>query len=352
MKTAIDSIKEICKKVKILNEWSFEICGEKVLVANFEPYQKWNSDVRSFGSNIAHQHRPYESVLEKVQAYIYQYFYSTGTVDPDMSLLKKYGNFVPRPNEQKQFMAHLSSYNNSINRYDLSWDVRDVFSDRILVVKNGQSKEVLHGDYISARGASQVTIGEQVSVFNKKEDLHLQQYFYYVFGNDQPNGNEELIRFYFNFKSSEIHLLIDKLSTSFNKYELPFAFKCLNHPDYYKCRSDAAVLYLEKKYHHLGWRLIKRFYDDLADYFLEETPLFTYKVMPGLGFAENPGKQMSFGMTKVSAISRVVLEEYITNKKCNNQEIEDILSLTGTDIRKTYLNPDSGIDYPFVKTKI
>ena len=349
MSSVIPTIKKICKLTKITNDWSFDICGERKLVANYQEYKEWKEGIQSFGSNIRSQGIPEQAILEKLQQYIYKYFYSTGSTHPDLSLLKKYGDFALLPEEQNRFMNHLSLHNTSIIRYDLYWEVDQVTHDSIVVKKNGMLKKVKPNGYVPVQPSIPLARGHLVNVLNKKEDRELQTYFYYVYGNDQPTESEELIRFYFNFEPSEIHRLIRQLTSLFNKYELPFSFKCLNHPDYYHCRADGAVLYIEKRHRHLAWMLIKKSYEALESYFLSETPLFTYKIFPGLGFAENPGQHQSFGMTKSYIVSLIIINEYKLQRKCTTKEITDILTAYGTDAKKPYLNVDSGVAYQFIQ---
>lgn len=349
MSDVVRTIKDICKVTKVVNDWSFDICGEKILVANYKKHVDWPGNIQSFGSNLKSDTVPEQAISIKLQEYIYKYFYSTGSLMPDLSLLKRYGNFKSFPEEQDQYMKNLSSYNTSINRYDPYWKVVGIYQDHIAVSKNEHIKEVKHDGYRQAHQNIPLQRGQYVNIFNKKEDWSLQPYFYYAYGNDQPSETEELIRFYFNFKASEMHLLIRQLTLLFNKYELPFTFKCLNHPDYYHCRVDAAVIYLEKRHYHLAWRLIKKSYDLLELHFNTNTPMFTYRIRPGLGFAENPGKGQSFGMKKSYAISQIIMKAYKQQRRCTEKEIIDVLMTNGTSHDQPYLNIDSGVDYSFIQ---
>lgn len=346
--SAIKYILEIADQVKICDEHSFEICGEKVMAANFDPYTSWKGKMIDFGNNVQPKFARYEKLKEKLNIYIYQYFYSTGSAQPDVDLIKKYGTFTSYPNEQDDFMRRLSEYNHTVDRYDLSWEIKKLGVEGILASKNDAHREVGFDELTSQYDTHNLREGNLVNILNRKEDFYLQPYFYYVFGNDRTDDGGELVRFYFNFDPEHIHLLINALTSNFNDYEVPFSFKCLNHPEYYKCRADGAVLYLDKRYHQIGWKLLRRIYNELQQHFMDLVPIFTHHIEKGLGFAENPGKHQSFGMSRCEAVAELLLWLYDNDQNINESIIQNQLLQNGIDVQRIFLNMDSGIQYPFI----
>jgi hypothetical protein len=174
--------------------------------------------------------------------------------------------------------------------------------------------------------------------------------FYFVFGEtlteNQPGW---VVRFYFNIHPKGSPHLIAALCRAFNRYGIPFEFKCLNRPDLYT-RTDAAVLYLDNRYYTIGLALLGGIYRELQAYFQAACPLFTRKIAPGFGFAENPlNPQESFGTSRSRLIARSLAAAFNEglDKQLWKESVLSAIGRDGYELQTFYLNPGSHYSYHF-----
>jgi len=103
-------------------------------------------------------------------------------------------------------------------------------------------------------------------------------------------------------------------------------------------RSDAAVLYLDKKHVPVVSILLKSVLAELKDDLNEEIPLFTKKLYKGVGFAEDPGKGMSFGVSRSQVIAEALVEAFLSEKQDVLAHVLTTLERKGFLIESMYLN--------------
>ena len=132
--------------------------------------------------------------------------------------------------------------------------------------------------------------GARISIYAPRESWEMQTGFYYVFSETIADQQDEynLLRFYWHVKHSGAALLVHKITQELNRFHLPFRFKSLASRTFYQ-RSDAAVLYINKRFYRLTVELLRDVRNTLQEHLGEETPLFTKSLAPGLGLAEEPG---------------------------------------------------------------
>tara|TARA_Y100000385_G_C13088372_1_gene637502 strand:- start:921 stop:1967 length:1047 start_codon:yes stop_codon:yes gene_type:complete len=347
--SSLGNIHKICNKISINDDWSFDICGKKIIVAPYESHDHWSGKMQNFGSNKISGSTQKEKFLETLTSMIYQYFYSTGKVEPNIETLEKWGTFTPLPSEQSHYVHNLSSFNNSHSKPDPMWTVTSVNQESILAEKNHNLKVLKTGQYHLYDVNNQLQIGSKIHLIRQNQDYDIQPYFLYVYSNEVMDSNSELIRFYFNIDPLYTHTLIDEITKTGNQYHLPFTFKCLDHPNYYKCRSDAFVLYIDKNHHYLAWKVILKLYPLIKNHLNDEVSLFSYKIKDGIGFAEDPGNNQSFGLTRSAAVASLLIEASNDGNQLTNSRIQESFLNRGILADKMYLSIDSSTSYSFVK---
>ena len=126
-------------------------------------------------------------------------------------------------------------------------------------------------------------------------------------------------------------------------------FKCTNHPDLYN-RADGAVLYVLRKQFRITTQLIRKIMVKVKPFLKTEVPLFTKRLAPGLSYAEDPGFNQSFGMSRSQIIAEGIVNAYQLRRSNQTAQFNEILKAFkehGLDINKTHLKPNSHWEYDF-----
>lgn len=268
-----------------------------------------------------------------------------------------YSNYYIRPNQETQsrtpdlnFKEKLSAANQTETSYDYNWLVYHIdASGNIFAQKNGELRTLQTGQYVMADPKQKIAVNQWVHIIIKKEDPDIQPPFFYVYSQNIMPQQVELIRFYWNIKPEGAPELVREISSMFNKYRLPFMFKCLNDPSLYN-RADCAVLYIEKKDAHLTFYLVGEIIRKLNAYMNEGIPMFSLPLGKGVSFAEDPGKGESFGMQRSRIIADAILsahENGIVEKKAREDYIFAFVEEQGLDLEAFFKNPHSKFNYDF-----
>lgn len=249
--------------------------------------------------------------------------------------------------EAPHFINLLSQNNYSKDRMEDGWVVKNNYpSGHAEVVKNTESHIVPYANLKNVPAGTAIGTGQTVSVFFPKEDRYRQPTFYYIFSNQPMNMAENLTRIYWNCTSEGAPLLIDAITKKLNYYGIPFLFKCLNHPTLY-FRRDAAVLYVEDILMPLLELLLPEICETMAPYLEEDVPLFAYAYRKGVGIAESPNTQESFGMNRMAIVAEVLLSAFPKNLAPEEavKQIAAAFLQKGIRPSATFLNKGSRITF-------
>lgn len=287
-------------------------------------------------------------LFQSLQQLIYSVFYTR-------SPLKKNNSF-PSVTEIEEFIQELSQHNNSAEQFDPGWQIEHIDTAGNIIAAKGNYKRVIYpGEFVNESSFHQKpSVHTTVKLFARKEYRDLNSGFYYLFGNTLAEDNNELlVRLYFNLVPESAKKLLRVLSTCFNKYKIPFSFKCLYHPSLYN-RADAAVLYFDKRYSRIVFRLLPGVYSTIQPMANANIPLFTKKIAPGIGFAENPANpEESFGTHTSKMIAQGIMHCFTNNltpDKWYGEIIGNIEKRHGyKDVELLYLNPGTAYPYEFPK---
>lgn len=329
-------IKKITNAIEITSLNTYKVYEEEEYVKNQIPYQTFAEDFKSFGSNAtvdAQQQRI--NLINALTNTIYAKFYCG----------IKNGNHtskIPPKAEREAFMNELSKANTSENGFDYNWNIYniDATTGSTFVQKNGELRWLQPNTYQFANPQQkQPAINTKVGIVRQKENRNLQPVFYHVFSNEMFPQEVELGRFYWNITPEGASILVNLLTTTLNEYKIPFQFKCLNHPELY-VRTDAAVLYLSKNHVQLVSMILKSVIPNLESYLVDEIPMFTKHVFKGVGYAEDPGKGQSFGMSRSSTIAEALVDAFLQekNEKETFENVINFLSRKGMTLDRLHLN--------------
>ena len=202
----------------------------------------------------------------------------------------------------EQFVNMLSSHNHSSERVEHGWRVKHNHGNGYAEIIKAEETRILPVSALQIPAGSHLNPAQSVTVTFPKEDRMRQPSFYYVFSNEHINLAGRITRIYWNISANGAPHLVNSITQKLNRYNIPFLFKCLNHPSLY-FRRDAAVLYIEDEMMHIVSLILPEIYEAVKDHLDEDVPLFAYKYKNGIGIAESPRSQESFGMNRMSAIA-------------------------------------------------
>lgn len=243
------------------------------------------------------------------------------------------------------FSELLSQNNHTQNKTEKDWVVKIIYPNGYLEIAKQNESRLIPVSYLMDIPVGSIPETSQtVTVLFPKEDKHRQPTFHYVFSNQSLNPSQHLTRIYWNCISEGAPVLINILTEKLNHYNIPFLFKCLNHPDLY-FRRDAAVLYIEDAMLPIIKMLLPEICDAMKEYMEEDVPLFSYPYAKGVGIAESPNAQESFGMNRVTIIAETLFQtahkKLVADAVVN--EIAAAFVQRGIDPKATFLNKGSKI---------
>lgn len=340
-------VNAIIERIKILSEDMFTIKNKRVTVLQRTAYQNWTGPMQSFGANTGEDVKKREKLLQELTGHIYSTFYVSG--NPEGQWFDE--NQQPTAEEKNEFMNQLSAANQSADTWDPYWTVVSTDpSGMIYAQKNGLFRSLTAHEWKPEQPLNgPLQVGASVSLLNRKERRDLQPVFYYVYSKAFMPPGVSIGRFYFNVQPALVAEFIQLLTTDMNRLQVPFLFKCLNHPLLY-VRTDSAVLYIEKKYFSITARLVQNIIYRNPHFFKATIPLFTKPISNGVAYAEDPGNSKSFGMFW----SEMIAESIIKAHEKGLSKPADILPLAlaefeknGVNIEQPYLRSNSVYPYDF-----
>ena len=176
-----------------------------------------------------------------------------------------------------------------------------------------------------------------------KENNDLQPVFYYAYSDAGFQHNPLIMRFYWNVKPGMAATLLREVSTQLNHYQLPYLYKCLNHPSWY-VRRDSAILYIGKQYHSIINTLLPVIYKSVQKGMVDDVPMFTHQLAKGLGYGDSPVNGDSFGMSRSRFIARALVAGYRKGLKKKEQYFNEVsyqFSIENIDPAVPYIFKDS-----------
>lgn len=215
------------------------------------------------------------------------------------------------------------------------WVVEKPIPDLCRLSKGFIVKKIIFSDFYIEQG---VTPAKNIPAEEFSLSYKLSQDgWFWVLGHRFPDDlNDQLFRFYFNFDkqhqgSALIHgvvELIRNVITEFNERFISFKIKVpINLEDF--SRADSVVLYIEKSQLWMVSQIISHLHDSVSAYLADKTPVFTYRIANGLGFAEEPVDEthFSFGQIRIDSIIEniklgvgVSIKPFDANKPFLNQK--------------------------------
>lgn len=250
----------------------------------------------------------------------------------------------------------LAAANNSRERWVPDWRITQVLaSGQIAAERYGLNRLLWPGEFISAEaGGSAPHPGSAISVLWKRESAAVQPGFYFAYGEAIADQMEEspMVRFYFNLKAKGAPLAVQHLSSTLNRFRVPFRFKCLSNSGHYP-RNDAGVLYVGRRFYRICSELLVEVHPKLAAELDDQPPLFCLSLAKGLGLAEDPGTGESFGTARCRLLAQAAADAFAKGAQSPEDRVKAVeahFKAAGLDFDRPYLNAGSAGNYPWPKS--
>ncbi|MBC3872352.1 T3SS effector HopA1 family protein [Undibacterium flavidum] len=237
--------------------------------------------------------------------------------------------------------------NDNKDGWDPGWRIYETGSDgRVFVQKADRSRVAIAGEYSTYKWPGVApTAGDFVSIRMFAGTTDVQPSFFFAFGrtlSDQFDENA-LVRFYFNVAAHAAVDLMAQITSTLNRYHIPFKFKSLVQTKMYT-RADSAVLYVARRYYTLVASLIIDMHKGSAIRLREGIPLFTRCLVSGVGMAEDFKARTSFGMHRCGLVAEGIVQAYLAGERDVEVQvdmIEQVFQANDICIERPYLNPNS-----------
>jgi hypothetical protein len=250
------------------------------------------------------------------------------------------------PRSSTDLTPALSAANGGAARWDPGWVIQQLdVGGLVWVTRDGQSRAVWGGEFLSAVAGTAPRVGAQVSLYAPHESSAVQPGFYFAFGDVLGDQMEDLatVRFYWNVSADEAPALLGTLARGLRQYAVPFRLKALSVRELYS-RPDAMVLYVPDRYGRVAGHVCWMGHQSLGAMTGRSTPLFTRTLAEGLGAAEDPGNGESFGMSRCRLAAEGLWNAFVGGVKEPGSAAEVVRAHVrryGLDPDRPWLNPRS-----------
>lgn len=183
-----------------------------------------------------------------------------------------------------------------------------------------------------------------------KELREIMQGFYFAIGDgdetEERDADEKMVRLYWHVDRDGAADLIRVITTSLNPMRVPFRAKVVNFSAGYP-RCDAGVLYLDRRYFPRVASVLPRMHAELAERLGAEVPRFTKPLGPGLGLAEDPENDESFGQHRCRLVVAALWAAFRdgVEEAARLGRVCRAFERVGLDPAHPYLQPGSQDDY-------
>jgi hypothetical protein len=257
---------------------------------------------------------------------------------------------IPRPVSNAAWSEELAGANQSRDRWEDDWQVLQTPSAGQLIARRGATTRLLSpGEFVNLSGSGMfLTPGSTVRIYVPRESRTIQPGCYFAFGETLPDSGDDLsiVRFYWNIAAEGAAELLRLVSGTFNRWAVPYRFKTGMHPSMF-ARCDSAVLYVPRRCAPITYALIRGIRQRMRTRLRSDVPLFTYRLAPGLAFAEDPGSRESFGSSRCRMLAHGMWSARAHDARHVEERLEWVerhFQSEGISLERPWLNPGSAAD--------
>lgn len=247
----------------------------------------------------------------------------------------------------EDMLPALMAANQGVPLWEEGWIIDQRLEDGSVLARKGRAaRSFLPGEFVTSRGPDHgPDAGDAIRIFIATGTPDLQTAFYFAFGQTiEETGPVPTLRVYWNIAAEGAAVLMENLTREFNRFQVPFRFKCLRHVANYS-RRDPAILYVSRHLYPIVALLIEKIYPTVRPWLRGTVPLFTKQVAYGLGFAEDPGE--SFGSHRSRILAEAVSRSHGQPVAQRLDELRRQFERRGISLDTPWLGPASPETYEF-----
>jgi hypothetical protein len=251
---------------------------------------------------------------------------------------------------QPELIDRLAAANAGREGWDRGWRVYSAGpTGDVSLVKGDRQRTAAPGEYVlEGEPFRRPVVGSEVSVRTVPDSRTLQPGFYFTFGDTPADVWDEYhtVRYYVNARPELTIDLLRHLTAQLNRYQVAFKMKALSVPAWYT-RSDSLVLYVARRDHGIVARIIGHAPRAVLTGLAADTPLFTKRLCPGVGLAEDPRTGESFGMHRCRLVAEGVADAWAKGLQTVSARARAVIkrfAANGLDVERPYLQSRWTVD--------
>jgi hypothetical protein len=254
-----------------------------------------------------------------------------------------------RLHKTPQFCQNLSDVAGLHVECDWGWRVYGNAPAGMVSIMRGTQQQIVAKDLLITSLPTSFQNGT-VGLLTRKDSCYWDDAFiHFSWGVDAVTPFSREVRLYFNLTPEVMPFFINRIGQVANRLKVPIRLKCLSEPALFTMRRDNTVCYLPLHLLTYLEAALGNAVKEVRDALINEVPLFTKKLIPGVGYAESPLSGASFGFDR-SLILAKALEECLSSAKGPRQlyrPLVECLLKSGLDHRRPHRNPGSKYNIGF-----
>jgi hypothetical protein len=250
------------------------------------------------------------------------------------------------------FVDVLSRANAGTGCHEPSWTLVRLDATECVLRKDGLTLFVRPDEYrIEDNGVFEAS--STVCLLLPKELRSASPGYYLALSNQCDRSTAgPLVRLYWNLKAEGAALFVRAFTNALNEARIFFRLKVLNGPGAY-VRCDAGVIYFHKYDYEKMFAAWAQVYEGIEPYLKSAVPMFTRRIAAGVGLAEDPGTQESFGQHRCRLLADGMIRGYEQHAQSLDERLRLVLNrfdAEGIRMTEPYLNANSVDTYSFRKS--
>lgn len=281
-------------------------------------------------------------LVEALMVCVYEHAYTMAYPPPERASGEEARNLGPM----------IAAANGTKPRSETGWVLAESWADgSVVATRNGRLRRLGPGQFLSLDGSYPLTPGSSLMVQLPAGSATRQPGFHYCFAEGFRDAHDQapIVRIYFNLTEAGAARFVAMVTGALNRFEIPFELKVTTDSAQF-ARRDNAVLYLSQDLFHAAALALGAVLPLLGETLSPGTPLFTKELAPGIGLAEDPGNNDSFGSARSRLAAAALASARDGERFCWTQfelRFAEAVRDAKLDMEALWLNPGSKDIYAF-----
>ncbi len=213
---------------------------------------------------------------------------------------------LSQPAAGRGLVESLRAAHADTSRWEEGWKVERVSSaGRVIAAKEPVRRVLDPIDYLNLdRPGLPPHPGASVLVCARRDSTSAQAGYWVTFGQSWSHAAPpaDLVRLYWNVTAEAVPLLVAELTAKLGDEGIPYSLKCpVDSPGY--LRADTAVTFLPASSFDAAATAIRQVHTTNRAHLGADVPRLTKRLAPGLGVAEDPEGEESFGLSRCRLVA-------------------------------------------------